>query len=188
MRKRRAQGQRAAASGAFSWVFLYAFRSLFWRGLDNLSRLPADHAGKALKCLAYYRPKCVDRRHIQPGHTRLPQQNCDLKAQAETPFPYLHALLPLFRPLFCVLPQRPCVHYTELFVGFVGRSLTKPAQIVDIFLSAWDFSCVFISGRPKAGIFVAAVLPLSSGAWLPLNTTCTYTLLFIFPALCSLGE
>jgi hypothetical protein len=32
------------------------------------------------------------------------------------------------------------VHYTELFVGFVGRSLTKPAQIVDIFLSAWDFS------------------------------------------------
>ena len=65
------------------------------------------------------------------------------------PFPYLHASSPLFRPVFCVLPQRPCVHYTELFVGFVGRSLTKPAQIVDIFLSAWDFSCVFISERPK---------------------------------------
>lgn len=49
MRKRRAQGHQAAASGAFLWVFLYAFRSLFWRGLDNLSRLPADHAPKALK-------------------------------------------------------------------------------------------------------------------------------------------
>ena len=47
MRKRRAQGQQAA-SGAFLWVFLYAFRSLFWRGLDNLSRLPADHGRKAL--------------------------------------------------------------------------------------------------------------------------------------------
>lgn len=49
MRKRRAQGHQAAASGAFSWVFLYAFRSLFWRGLDNLSHLSADHAEKALK-------------------------------------------------------------------------------------------------------------------------------------------
>ena len=49
MRKRRAQGQQAAASGAFLWVVFYAFRSLFWRGLDNLSRLPADHAEKALK-------------------------------------------------------------------------------------------------------------------------------------------
>ena len=48
MRKRRAQGQQAAASGAFSWVALYAFRSLFWRGLDNLSRLPADHIPKSL--------------------------------------------------------------------------------------------------------------------------------------------
>ena len=40
-----------------------------------------------------------------------------------------------FPACFCVLLQRPCVHYTELFVGFVGRSLTKPAQIVDIFSS-----------------------------------------------------
>ena len=54
MRKRRTQGQQAAASGAFLWVFLYAFRSPLWRGLDNLSRLPADHAGKALKWLAFY--------------------------------------------------------------------------------------------------------------------------------------
>ena len=106
---------------------------------------------------------------FQPGHTRLPQQNGNLKAQAETPFPYLHALPPLFRPLFCVLPQRPCVHYTELLYEFVGRSLTKPAQIVDIFLSAWDFSCVFISGRPKTGIYSAAVPPLSSGALAPRN-------------------
>ena len=74
MRKRRAQGQRAA-SGAFSWVVFYAFRSLFWRGLDNLSRLPADLAGEALLWLAYYRPKCVEGRHIQPGHIRLPQQD-----------------------------------------------------------------------------------------------------------------
>ena len=67
MRKRRTQGQQAAASGAFSWVFLYAFRNLFWRGLDNLSRLPADHARKALKWLDFYRPKCVDRRHFSTG-------------------------------------------------------------------------------------------------------------------------
>ena len=46
--KCRAQGQQAAASGAFSRVVFYAFRSLFWRGLDNLSRLPADRARKAL--------------------------------------------------------------------------------------------------------------------------------------------
>ncbi len=64
MRKRRAQGQQAAASGAFSWVVFYAFRSLFWRGLDNLSRLPADRARKALKWLDFYRPKCVDRRYL----------------------------------------------------------------------------------------------------------------------------
>ena len=63
MRKRRAQGQQAV-SGAFLWVFLYAFRSLFWRGLDNLSRLPADRARKALKWLDFYRPKCVDRRYL----------------------------------------------------------------------------------------------------------------------------
>ena len=49
MRKRRAQRQQATASGAFSWVVFYAFRSLFWRGLDNLSHLSADHAEKALK-------------------------------------------------------------------------------------------------------------------------------------------
>ena len=101
-----------------------------------------------------------------------------LSSRSVTPFP----------ACVCVLYQRPCVHYTELCFGFVGRSLTKPAQIVDIFLSAWDFSCIFISGRPKTGIFSAAVRLLFSGAWLPLNTTCTYTLLFIFPALCSLGE
>src|SRR5699024_12598647 len=70
---------------------------------------------------------------------------------------------------FCVLLQLPFLHYTELFVGFVGRSLTNPAQIVDIFLSAWDFSCVFISARPKTGIFAAAVRPLSSGASAPRN-------------------
>ena len=64
MRKRRAQGQQAAVSGAFSWVFLYAFRSLFWRGLDNLSRLPADHVPKALLWLDFHRPKCVDRRYF----------------------------------------------------------------------------------------------------------------------------
>ena len=92
-----------------------------------------------------------------------------------------------FPACFCVLLQRPCVHYTELFVGFVGRSLTKPAQIVDIFLSAWDFSCVFISVRSKTGIYSAAVRPLSSDVWLPQYMTYTYTLLFIFSVLCSLG-
>ena len=64
MRKRRAQGQQAAASGAFLWVFLYAFRSLFWRGLDNLSRLPTDHVPKALLWLGFHRPKCVDSRYL----------------------------------------------------------------------------------------------------------------------------
>ena len=48
MRKRRVQGQQAAASGAFLWIVFYAFRSPFWRGLDNLSRLLTDRAGKAL--------------------------------------------------------------------------------------------------------------------------------------------
>ena len=57
MRKRRAQGQQAAASGAFSWVVFYAFRSLFRRGLDNLSRLPTDRAGKALSRLGFHRLK-----------------------------------------------------------------------------------------------------------------------------------
>jgi len=33
--------------------FSYAFRSLFWRGLDNLSCLPADHAGEALSRLGF---------------------------------------------------------------------------------------------------------------------------------------
>ena len=64
MRKRRAQGQQAAASGAFSCVVFYAFRSLFWRGLDNLSCLPADHVEKALQWRAFQRPKCVDRRYL----------------------------------------------------------------------------------------------------------------------------
>jgi len=53
MRKRRTQGQQAAASGVSLWAFLYAFRSLFWRGLDNLSCLPADHAGEALSRLGF---------------------------------------------------------------------------------------------------------------------------------------
>ena len=64
MRKRRTQGQQAAASGAFLWVVFYAFRSLFRRGLDNLSRLPADHAGKALIFMDIYSPKCVDRKYL----------------------------------------------------------------------------------------------------------------------------
>ena len=59
MRKRRTQGQQAAASGVSLWVVFYAFQSLFWQGLDNLSRLPADHAGKALKWLGFYRLICV---------------------------------------------------------------------------------------------------------------------------------
>lgn len=62
-KKRRAQGQQAA-SGAFLWVVSYAFRSVFWRGLDNLSRLPADHAGNTLSRLGFHRPKCVDRRYL----------------------------------------------------------------------------------------------------------------------------
>ena len=44
---------QAAASGVSLWVVFYAFQSLFWRGLNNLSRLPADHAGKALSWLGF---------------------------------------------------------------------------------------------------------------------------------------
>lgn len=69
------------------------------------------------------------------------------------PFPYLHDLSPLFKPLFCVLPQRLCVYYTELFLGFVGRSLTKPAQFVDIFLSAWDFMRVYFRAAKGRYLF-----------------------------------
>ena len=65
MRKRRTQGQQAAASGVSLWAFLYAFQSLFWRGLDNLSRLPADHAGEALSWLGFHWSKCVDRSCFQ---------------------------------------------------------------------------------------------------------------------------
>ena len=64
MRKRRAQGQQAAASGAFSWAVFYAFRSPLCRGLDNLSRLLADHAPKALLWLGFYPPNCVDGRRF----------------------------------------------------------------------------------------------------------------------------
>ena len=63
MGKRREQGQQAV-SGVFLWVVLYAFRNIFWRGLDNLSCLPADYAGEALLWLAFRRPKCVDRRRF----------------------------------------------------------------------------------------------------------------------------
>ena len=97
MRKRRAQGQQAAASGAFSWVVFYAFRSLFWRGLDNLSRLPADRARKALKWLDFYRPKCVDRRHFSTGPypattTKLKSESTggnafSISSRSVTPFP-----------------------------------------------------------------------------------------------------
>jgi len=68
VRKRRAWGQQAA-SGAFLWVFLYAFRSLFWWGLDNLSRLPADHVGKAPKYQDFQWLKCVDKRYLFSCHS-----------------------------------------------------------------------------------------------------------------------
>jgi len=50
MRKRRTQGQQAAASGVSLWAFLYAFRSLFWRGLKQsyyrpVNRLPETRYG-----------------------------------------------------------------------------------------------------------------------------------------------
>lgn len=49
--------------------FSYVFRSLFRQVLDNLSRLPADHAGKALISVGFLPPKCVDKR----GLFRCPQ-------------------------------------------------------------------------------------------------------------------
>ena len=168
MRKRRAQGQQAA-SGAFSWVFLYAFRSSLWRGLDNLSRLPADRAGNTLSRLGFHRPKCVDRRHFSTGPSPATTTRLRFENIGGNAFSISSRYVTSFPACFCVLLQRPCVHYTELFIGFVGRSLTKPAQIVDIFLSAWDFSYMFISVRPKTSIFSAAVRPLSSDASAPRN-------------------
>ena len=47
MRKRRAQGQQAVPSGAFSWVVFYAFRSLFWRGLDKSYCRPVNRVSEA---------------------------------------------------------------------------------------------------------------------------------------------
>lgn len=47
MRKRRAQGQQAAASGAFLWVVFYAFRSLFRRGLDKSYCRPVNRSPEA---------------------------------------------------------------------------------------------------------------------------------------------
>ena len=47
MRKRRAQGQQAAASGAFLWVVFYAFRSLFRRGLDKSYCHPVNRSPEA---------------------------------------------------------------------------------------------------------------------------------------------
>jgi len=46
MRKRRAQGQQAAASGAFLWVVFYAFRSLFWRDWIICPACPPTMPGK----------------------------------------------------------------------------------------------------------------------------------------------
>ena len=114
----------------------------------------------------FQRPKCVGGRHIQPGHIWLPQQDWDLKTQAETPFPYLHASSPLFRPVFCVLLQRSCVHYTELSFGFVGCSLTKPAQIVDIFSSIIGVFFTHLSSCSQRQVS----LPLPFSLFLPAHS------------------
>ena len=55
-------------------------------------------------------------------------------------FHIFYAMSSLFQPVFCVLPQRPCVYYTELHLGFVGRSLTKMAQNGDIFFLAMSLT------------------------------------------------
>ena len=61
IRKRRTRRPAGPARPALSYGgFSYAFRKPFWRGFDNLSRLPADHAKKALKWRGFYRPKCVE--------------------------------------------------------------------------------------------------------------------------------
>ena len=47
MRKRRTQGQQAAASGVSLWVVFYAFRSLFWRGLKQSYYRPVNRLPEA---------------------------------------------------------------------------------------------------------------------------------------------
>ena len=53
MRKRRTQGQQAAASGVSLWAFLTHFKACSGGDWINLSRLPADHAGEALLWLGF---------------------------------------------------------------------------------------------------------------------------------------
>lgn len=81
---------------ALSHGFSYAFRSQFQRGLDNLSRLPADHAGKALPRLGFYRPKCVGGRQFCRCHSAsffllMDASGCDL---------YLHSIIHISRLVF----------------------------------------------------------------------------------------
>ena len=71
MRKRRARRATGPAPGIFLWVVFYAFRSLFWQGLDSLSHLPADYARKDLIFMGFYLSKCVDGRYFNraiPGY------------------------------------------------------------------------------------------------------------------------
>ena len=73
----------------------------------------------------------------------------------ETPFLYLHALSLFFWLDFASFPQRPCVHYTELFFGLVRCSLTKPTQIVDIFYIWMDFDILLLFVRRPGQVFTA---------------------------------
>ena len=71
MRKRRARRATGPAPGIFLWGVFYAFRSLFWQGLDSLSHLPTDYARKDLIFMGFYLSKCVDGRYFNraiPGY------------------------------------------------------------------------------------------------------------------------
>ena len=108
MRKRRAWGQQAA-SGAFLWVFLYAFRSLFWWGLDNLSRLPADHVGKAPKYQDFQWLKCVDKRYLFSCHSAAFFRRV---AAAEYGL-YLHSIIHIYDHSFPLRSKAPKGNETQ---------------------------------------------------------------------------
>ena len=127
MRKRRTQGQQAAASGAFLWVVFYAFRSLFRRGLDNLSRLPADHAGKALIFMDIYSPKCVDRKYL--FRCRLASFFRRMAASGYSL--YLHSIIHISCLVFCGRMKYNKKCYRSMNVGSVWLLPTNTETLAD---------------------------------------------------------
>ena len=155
MRKRRAQGQQAAASGAFLWVFVYAFRTLFRRGLDNLSRLPADCGGKTLKQRGFYHPKCVDKRYLFCWYLA-----SFLLTASSGYTPFLHCIIHISRLAFFELMKynKKCCRRCEYGLHDTQRSKREMGRFIpssQLLLRRWAYSRRCENGRcladPKRG-------------------------------------